>query len=188
MDELTTALESRNLGDLARLSRSESAEIRLAVAENPFTPDQVLIQLSRDPDSGVRLVASKRTQKGREAEIEEQRRERLAAVTPGGLPRPTLPMTTLTTLPGRRIVSSHGIVFGSSSRIAWGINTQADRLATATAAALIDLERSAKELDATAVVGVAFGLNSSTGSSANILGASEGVVVIGTAVVDEAFE
>jgi len=49
-------------------------------------------------------------------------------------------------------------------------------------AAIFDLEDQVLRRGGNAAIGVSFALNSSTGSASNILGSSEGVMVLGTAV------
>jgi len=83
------------------------------------------------------------------------------------------------------IKESIGLVFGNSSKQAfWGLSTQANRLSRAYEAALANLKFDAASMGATAVVGVRFALNNSTGSAAiGIAGSSEAVMLLGTAVV-----
>lgn len=93
---------------------------------------------------------------------------------------------TLSTLPPPAAVDGLeelGLVFGASSKQAWGLNSQADRLTQAYEAAAANLRIEAVRRGADAVYGVTFALNNSTGSNAELLaGGSEAVMLLGTAV------
>jgi uncharacterized protein YbjQ (UPF0145 family) len=86
--------------------------------------------------------------------------------------------------PNRNVVSTHGIVFGVSSKQAfWGLSTQSNRLTRAFEVALVDLKVETVSAGGNAVIGISFALNNSTGSAAmGITGSSEAVMLIGTAV------
>ena len=95
-------------------------------------------------------------------------------------------MSTLDSVPGMKVVKSLGLVYATSSRIAWsGINTQANRLENAMNAALIGIQLEAEGRKANAILGLSVGVNSSQGASAALMGSSEGILVVGTAVVLE---
>ena len=88
-----------------------------------------------------------------------------------------------TELPGNHKVSeSLGLVFGSSSKQAfWGFSTQANRLTRAYEVALADMKYEAAAMGANAIIAIRFAVNNSTGSG-GVMGSSEAVVLIGTAV------
>ena len=94
------------------------------------------------------------------------------------------------TPPNRNVVSTHGIVFGVSSKQAfWGFSTQSNRLTRAFEVALVDLKVETVSAGGNAVIGISFALNNSTGSSAmGIAGSSEAVMLIGTAVTLESVQ
>jgi len=98
---------------------------------------------------------------------------------------PKIFMSTTVHNPDVRVRQTVGLVYGSSSKIAWGFNKQSDRLTAAMNAALLDLEQNALARRANAVVGITFAANSSVGSSATLLGSSEGIIVAGTAIILE---
>ena len=88
------------------------------------------------------------------------------------------------TPPNRNVVSTHGIVFGVSSKQAfWGLSAQSNRLTRAFEVALVDLKIETVSAGGNAVIGISFALNNSSGSAAmGIAGSSEAVMLIGTAV------
>ena len=90
--------------------------------------------------------------------------------------------TTLPSLPGREIAEDFGLVFGTSSKMALGLNKQSTRIELALDAAIKDMKVRAKLKGADAVLGVQFALNNSQGSLATAGGSSEGVCVMGSAV------
>ena len=184
VDDHKAAARSSSADELRAYAGSQSPAVRLAVAENSSTGADTLLMLSSASELDVRTAALRRLPADEADRLEAGRNAALGIAIDAGPRRPAMPMTTLHTRPGRHITESRGLVFGSSSRVAWGLNKQSDRLTYAMSAALLDLENSAQALKATAVVGVTFALNSSAGSSVNILGSSEGVLVMGTAVVD----
>lgn len=90
---------------------------------------------------------------------------------------------TVDTLVNHKIVEELGLVFGSSSKLAfWGLSKQQKRLESAYEIASFNIRSEAAMIDADAIVGVKFALNNSTGSAMNIAGSSEAVMLIGTAV------
>lgn len=92
-------------------------------------------------------------------------------------------MSTLFENPNLTIEKVIGIVFGTSSKMALGLNKQSTRLEMATNSAMLDAQAKAKLLGATAIVGLTVSLNSSQGASATGGGSSDGVLVFGTAVI-----
>jgi uncharacterized protein YbjQ (UPF0145 family) len=95
----------------------------------------------------------------------------------------TVTVNTLPTPPNNQEFQVIGLVFGTSSKLAfWGLSTQADRLTRAYSAALSNLKYEAALIDADAVLGVQFALNNSTGSSVLNAGSSEAVMLLGTAI------
>lgn len=95
----------------------------------------------------------------------------------------TITLNTLSLPPNNQKFQILGLVFGTSSKLAfWGLSTQADRLSRAYSAALSNLKYEAALIDADAVVGVNFALNNSTGSAALAAGSSEAVMLLGTAI------
>jgi uncharacterized protein YbjQ (UPF0145 family) len=168
---------------IRELATSLSPSVRLAIAENPATPQDVLAGLARASEMDVRLAASARLEQHFVDEISSERAEQFPVSEPR---RTSIYLSTLTGPPDIEVEKTLGIVFGSSSRIAWGFNKQADRLSAAMEAAIFDLEDQVLARGGNAAIGVSFALNSSTGGASNILGASEGVMVLGTAVLSRA--
>lgn len=75
--------------------------------------------------------------------------------------------STVESPPGLTIQDSLGLVFGNSSKQAfWGLSTQANRLSRAYDVAYANLRFDAAAMEATAVAGVRFALNNSTGPAA----------------------
>ena len=95
----------------------------------------------------------------------------------------TMFMSTLFENPNLKIEKVIGVVFGTSSKMALGLNKQSTRLEMATNSAMLDAQAKAKLLGATAIVGLTVSLNSSQGANAIGGGSSDGVLVFGTAVV-----
>jgi uncharacterized protein YbjQ (UPF0145 family) len=94
-----------------------------------------------------------------------------------------IPTSTIQQLGDQSKYQNLGIVFGTSSEVAfWGLDTQASRLTNAYHAALMNLKYQALLLKADEVVGVSVALNNSTGSAAVLGGSSEAVMLIGTAI------
>jgi len=178
--EIEQARRTSDIHLLRELAASLSPSVRLAIAENPATPQDVLAQLARAAEMDVRLAAGARLDQHLVDEISSERAEQFAVTEPR---RTSIYLSTLTAPTDIDVEKTLGLVFGSSSRIAWGFNKQADRLSAAMEAAIFDLEDQVLSRGGNAAIGVSFALNSSMGSASNILGASEGVMVLGTAVV-----
>lgn len=90
---------------------------------------------------------------------------------------------TIENLVGHRVKEELGLVSGSSSKLAiWGISRQAKRIESAYEIALFNLKYEAALMGADAIIGLKFALNNSTGSAVNIVGSSEAIMLIGTAV------
>ena len=102
----------------------------------------------------------------------------------------TVECFSVDTPPNRNVVTSHGIVFGVSSKQAfWGLSTQSNRLTRAFEVALVDLRLETVSAGGNAVIGVSFALNNSTGSATDVItGSSEAVMLIGTAVTLESVQ
>jgi uncharacterized protein YbjQ (UPF0145 family) len=186
------AKQSQDPDVLRGLASDPDIATRLALAKNNSTPIDVLMELANAYELVVQEAARKRLSMTQRAEADalraarEQEEGAAGGSRPGSavLKAPTMLMSTLSTIPGKTITASMGLVYATSSRIAWsGLNTQASRLENAMNAALLALQFEAEGRRANAVIGVSVAVNSSQGASAALMGSSEGILVVGTAVV-----
>lgn len=181
-EEIAQAKQSKNSEELLELATSSFVNVREAVARNIHTPEDALKLLTKDKSQSIKDLAEARlrsedpTASGLVDEYQEVINfdEEI-----------TLYFSTLQNDPTVKIKKSLGLVYGSSSKMALGVNTQAARLNKAMHVALLEAQHFAKTLGANAVVGVQISANSSQGASATLMGSSEGIVVIGTAVITE---
>lgn len=157
--------ESTSDQDLLRkLANSKDPGIRFEVANNPNTPIEVLSELALDQIGSVANAAM----------------QRLGGDVPEKV---NCFLSTLQLDPNQVIKKQLGIVYGTSSKMALGLNKQSTRINLATDAALEDLKQSAARLGGNAVIGVQLALNSSQGAAAIAGGSSEAVIAYGTAVI-----
>ena len=96
----------------------------------------------------------------------------------------SIPISTTDSIPGKIIKDYKGIVYASSSELA-GYQKQQTRIVRNVQNVLNELEIQAKKLGANAVIGVNIAANNSTGMALNILGSSDSITLIATAVVIE---
>jgi uncharacterized protein YbjQ (UPF0145 family) len=177
-EEIDQAKFSSSASELLEFARSEFSSVRLAVARNANSSIDVLSMLVEDRDVEVRETAQARIDGKLESrdvaefvdEVELRFDEELSMF-----------MSTLQADPSVKVVTSLGLVIGTSSRFAWGFNRQAARLQDALHWALLEVQANARHLGADAVIGLHVALNNSQGSVVNA-GSSEGVVVTGTAI------
>lgn len=171
--DVALANSTEDVSTLVSLAKHESDDVRWAVASNPHTPEEILHLLTSDSERYIRMGA----------------RERLGLSEFSEIQQPTYDHIFLSTLennPNLRIEKIHGAIFGSSSKIAWGLSRQSERLDNAAELALLSLRQQADEIGANAVIGISLSANSSQGSSAAFMGSSEGIIAIGTAVTIKA--
>lgn len=100
----------------------------------------------------------------------------------GNVYKSSIPMTTTSEIQNKVIKEYKGIVYSSSSQIA-GLEKQQTRMKIGLERVLQALENEALGIGANAVVGINITANSSTGTALNILGSSDSITVIGTAVL-----
>lgn len=168
------ARTTTDFGVMESCARSQDPDVRYSLTLNPAVSVEILSLLVEDPDPDVREGARNRVSGGStEQDKYETRYEE----------KPTLFMTTTPDIPGTAITKTLGLISGSNSKMALGFNKQSERLDMALNNALLDMERQARVIGANAIVAIQIAANSSQGASAALMGSSEGIVVIGTAVI-----
>lgn len=155
-------------------ARDSNPDVRYSLTLNPETTIEILSLLVDDPDSDVRESARHRLSG---ASTQFDKYEVSSEI------RSTFFMVTTDLIPGAEITKTIGLVSGTSSKMALGVNKQSERLDLALNSALVELELQAKAKGANAVVGIHVTANSSQGASAAFMGSSDGVLAVGTAVV-----
>lgn len=181
-EEIALAKKSKNGDELLELASSSFVDVREAVARNVHTPAGALKLLSQDKSKSIQDLANARlnSEDPAAAGLVDEYQEVIDFDE-----EITLYFSTLQNDPTIKIKKSLGLVYGSSSKMALGVNTQATRLNKAMHVAMLDAQYFAKTLGANAVIGVQISANSSQGASATLMGSSEGIVVVGTAVITE---
>lgn len=181
-EEIALAKKSKKAEELLELASSNFVDVREAVARNVHTPADALKLLSQDKSKSIQDLVNARlnSEDPAAAGLVDEYQEVIDFDE-----EITLYFSTLQNDPTIKIKKSLGLVYGSSSKMALGVNTQATRLNKAMHVAMLDAQYFAKTLGANAVIGVQISANSSQGASATLMGSSEGIVVVGTAVITE---
>jgi len=96
----------------------------------------------------------------------------------------SIPISTTDNIPGKIVKEYKGIVYASSSELA-GYQKQQTRIVRNVENVLAELEIQAIKIGANAVIGVQIAANNSTGMALNILGSSDSITLIATAVIIE---
>ena len=115
--------------------------------------------------------------------IEEQKKNDDKPYRPSSLvERERLPISTISTIPGKNIIEYKGLVYSSISEVA-GLQKQQTRLQRSIEVAFQEIDEQAFKIGANAIVGLFVAINNSTGAAINVMGSSDAVTVLGTAVV-----
>lgn len=172
----TLARTTTVVDEMEMCARDKNPDVRYSLTLNPEAPQEIIGLLIEDPDPDVREAARSRFS-GSSSQFDKYDTSYAG--------KPTLFMVTTNDIPGGQISQTLGLVSGASSKMALGLNKQSERLDLALNSALMELEQHARVLGANAVVALQIAANSSQGASAPMMGSSDGVIVIGTAVIAE---
>lgn len=157
--------------DLGRLASSSDSAVRDAVLNNPSTPTWAKRQaLVGQPGSG---------------EANAPRAGSAGAVRPVAV-RPqasSIVVVTTPSVPGYEVQRIVGPIAAARSHTKWKATSQYSRLKIALDGSLEELRQEASRVGANAVVGLSMSANSSSGGSEIFGGASDAIVLLGTAVV-----
>lgn len=174
---------SKDQQRLAQLSRSATAEVRLAVARNASTPERVIAELTEDPSLDVRRAAAEAAAT-RELDFSEGSGQATRDTLPSGVAAvSSARTTTLQALPGSRVVQVHGLVTAliGSSGLTAGIKGR-----VALDMATQNLRADAYQLGANAIVGLTASAFGAAGGLTSVFGGDAvGVLLVGTAVTVE---
>ena len=178
-EDIALAKQTNDPTVLLDLAGSAFATVRESVARNIHADAAVLGLLENDSDPKIAETARLRISSTHN-EVSELIDDYVPAFN---LDDPlTIPFSTLQNDPSIKVKRSLGLVYGTSSKIAFGLNNQAQRLDMAMHLALLDVQHSARTLGGNAVVAVSIAVNSSRGG-VEFFGNSDGIVVTGTAVI-----